>query len=246
MTQPILSEKQKKAYEYLRENHVEEILADLLNSLANSLNPKPIIFMIKYLAALSNLEDLTDNGISIQEPLLKPNIAVLYPKYKIQNKNFFKTYFTQQIFAETKNLRTNKNVNIRNLVSIALENENHPIGIFAPDEETYTTFSKLFEPILMELNEGVCLNESFECQSIACDSSKLRDISLRNDENKFIKSIKIKIRRNLANHSFNCYLAEHEREKVKHQIQQALFKKDNNDFESESWGLFKLNFFLID
>lgn len=237
MNQQNLSQRQKKIQEYLHETHVEEILADLLNALAYSFDPRPVIFMIKYLASLCTKEDLAKNGISILGQLPRPNLAIVYPQFLNPNSNLFKTYFTKNVFDEIKNLRTSKNVTLRNIIYIGLENESHPIGIFAPDEDTYSKFAKLFDPILESLNKNLAINELSPKESVHNIIHKIKDSSLNAQENSFISNLSIKIRRNISNHAFNCYMQTSERQKVKEKIQTALFNFGNLYLQSESWGM---------
>ena len=54
---------------------------------------------------------------------------------------------------QVKNKRTPRYNSMRELIEIALNNEQHPIGIFAPDEDVYPLFNALFDPILRDLNQ---------------------------------------------------------------------------------------------
>ena len=235
-----LTERQKKVQEYLHETHVQEILADLLNALACSFDPKPVIFMIKYLATLCTKEDLAKNGISILGQLPKPNLAIVYPQFQNSNTNLFKTYFTKNVFDEVRNQRTAKNVTLRNVIYIGLENESHPIGIFAPDEDSYSKFAKIFDPILESLNRNLVLNEISTRESTHSNIFKIKETALNAEENKFISNLSIKVRRNLSNHAFNCYMQTSERQKVKEKIQTALFNFGNLYLQSEYFGILLL------
>jgi len=235
MNQNNLTQRQQRIQEYLHETHVQEILADLLNALAYSFDPKPVIFMIKYLATLCTKEDLSKNGISILGQLPKANLAIVYPQFQSPNSNLFKQYFTKNIFDDVKNQRTAKNVTLRNILYVGLENESHPIGIFAPDEDSYSKFAKIFDPILESLNKNLTLNELSHRESTHSNILKIKDAALNAEENKFISNLSIKVRRNLSNHAFNCYMQTSERQKVKEKIQTALFNFGNLYLQSEFW-----------
>ena len=45
-----MSRAQEKAKSYIDEHNVEKIISEMLNSLVHARDPKPLIFMIKYLA----------------------------------------------------------------------------------------------------------------------------------------------------------------------------------------------------
>ena len=226
-----LSIKQRKAQDYLETYNIQEILADLLNTLVTSLPQKPIIFMIKYLSTFCSEEDLKHNNIIINGPFPPSNLAIVFPEYKTQLKNLFKAHLTPAIFTEIKDKRTSKNVTLRNIISTALENEEHPIGVFAHDEDSYHTFSKLFDPILEDLNPGVKLGEQ-----LSFGIEEQLGYELQAKENKMIKSIRVKIRRNLATHAFNNYIKPSERERITQQVQNALGKLESESLSIEPLG----------
>ena len=226
-----LSTKQKKAQDYLETYNIQEILADLLSTLVISLPQKPVIFMIKYLSTFCSEEDLKHNNVIINGPFPVPNLAIPFPEYKTQIKNLFKKHLTPAIFAEIKDKRTSKNVTLRNIISTALENEEHPIGVFAHDEDSYHTFSKLFDPILEDLSQGVKLGEQ-----LSFDLEEQPEYELQAKENKMLKSIRVKVRRNLATQAFNNYIKPAERERITQQVQNALGKLESKFLSIESLG----------
>jgi hypothetical protein len=48
---------------------VEKIISEMLNSLVHARDPKPLIFMIKYLANLVTEQDLKEHGIEVNGPV---------------------------------------------------------------------------------------------------------------------------------------------------------------------------------
>jgi len=64
-----LSRAQEKAKSFIEEFQVEKIISEMLNSLVHSRDPKPIIFMIKYLASLVTEQELDENGIVVTGPM---------------------------------------------------------------------------------------------------------------------------------------------------------------------------------
>jgi len=61
------SEISKKAKQYLEKHQIEEILGDMINTLAHHQIPNPIIYMIKYLSTThSTPKELEEAGITIK------------------------------------------------------------------------------------------------------------------------------------------------------------------------------------
>ena len=226
-----LTEAQKQVQKYLEKHKIEEILSDLLNTLAHTKDEKPIPYMIKFLANLCHPEDLKDAGFVIPGPYPIINLAITYPKFENKRNNLFKTHLTPEVFLSIKNNRTMKYVSLRELINIGLENEDDKIGILAPDEDTYSTFAPLFNPILQEINNPILINETNYSNQINMKELKNDNNFLLSDENKFIDSIKIKLTRNLKGYVFNSLILGHEREEIQQKIQIALIRLKEYKFE---------------
>lgn len=53
---------------------------------------------------------------------------------------------------QIKDKRTSLCNGLRDLLALSMQNEDHPIGVFAPDGDVYPLYSDLFDPILRDLN----------------------------------------------------------------------------------------------
>jgi len=61
--------KSSKAKEYIKENHIEEVVGDMVNTLLHAeKDDKPIVFMIKYLSGLLSEHDRESHGINVTGP----------------------------------------------------------------------------------------------------------------------------------------------------------------------------------
>ena len=147
-----MSDNLLKVKNYFDKYNVEEIIADLLNSLGHAMSDQPVIYMIRFLANLCKPEDLKDNGISVDGPFPITNLAIVLPTFDKTTTNLFKKHLTPQTFLAVKNNKTTRYANLRHMIQFAVENEKHNVGVFAPDADSYQIFSPLFDPILADLN----------------------------------------------------------------------------------------------
>jgi len=236
MSENNLTERQRKIQQYLSKYRIEEVLGDLLNTLAHSLDPNPIVFMIKYLSNLCSKKELEEHGIVIDGPAPSPNLAIVFPNFIIPEKNLFKTYLNFDNFLETKNQKTSQNVSLRELITIGLENEEHPIGIFAPDKDTYSAFSNIFDPILKEINKGMTTTGYKYLERVDTKELLSQDYALSEKENQTLDQITFKIKRNLPDYTFNTFNNTSERKEIIEKLTKT-FKDLNEQFENvKNWG----------
>jgi len=237
MSENNLTERQRKIQQYLSKYRIEEVLGDLLNTLAHSLDPNPVVFMIKYLSNLCSKKELEENGIVINGPAPSPNLAIVFPNFTNPNKNLFKTYLTFDNFLQAKNQKTSQNVSLRDLINIGLENEEHPVGIFAADKDTYSTFSSIFDPILKDMNKGMETTGYKYAEKVDVKELLSQDYALTEKENKTLDQITVKIKRNLPDYTFNTFNSTADRDAIVEKLGQTL-KDLNEQFEDfHNWGM---------
>jgi len=236
MSENNLTERQRKIQQYLSKYRIEEVLGDLLNTLAHSLDPNPVVFMIKYLSNLCSKKELEENGIVINGPAPSPNLAIVFPNFTNPNKNLFKTYLTFDNFLQAKNQKTSQNVSLRDLINIGLENEEHPVGIFAADKDTYSTFSSIFDPILKDMNKGMETTGYKYAEKVDVKELLSQDYALTEKENKTLDQITVKIKRNLPDYTFNTFNSTADRDAIVEKLGQTL-KDLNEQFEDfHNWA----------
>jgi len=196
-----------------------------------------VVFMIKYLSNLCSKKELEESGIVINGPAPSPNLAIVFPNFTNQNKNLFKTYLTFDNFLQAKNQKTSQNVSLRDVINIGLENEDHPIGIFAADKDTYSTFYNIFDPILKDMNKGMQTTGYKYVEKVDTKELLSQDYSLTEKENKTLDQITVKIKRNLPEYTFNTFNSTSDRDAIVEKLGQTL-KDLNEQFEDfHKWGM---------
>ena len=112
-----------------------------------------------------------------------------------------------------KNKKTTKyNSSIRPILQTALENQTSKIGCYMPDSEAYEVYQSLVSPILEEINQGVNIR-GFKYQR-DFSYKALKESKLTNELH-YIKSFKVKIKRNFEGFAFNMSLSTEQREKIR-------------------------------
>lgn len=163
--------------------------------------------------------------------VLDPVLAIHYPDFHNNNHNLFRTYLTKETFLAIKNLKTPKyNNSLRSIIQGGLEYQSNKIGCFSCDPECYETFNLLFYPILQEINQGINI-KGFKY--VKDYGFKFLQDSKLTQEHQFVKSFKLKIRRNVEGFAFNMTLNKEIREKLRENLVCAVQNINYFDFSQD-------------
>ncbi|EAR99640.2 ATP:guanido phosphotransferase, carboxy-terminal domain protein (macronuclear) [Tetrahymena thermophila SB210] len=223
-----LSENQKKAQQYLKDHRIEEILGDILNTIAHNKYEQPLVYMIKYLAKQLPNEVLTTNGISIQnQDEVDTIMQIQYPQFDQNCNNIFRQILSREVYQQCKSIQTEYKNNLRHLIQLALENQKHKVGLFACDSSCYTAFKPIFNLVQNSIFTKIYpLPESFEYERLL----QLPKSTCLNQEFKYFEEFNIKIKRNVSGYQFNPVMKSTEREQVKSSIIDCIQSKLNRLF----------------
>ncbi|KAL4436039.1 hypothetical protein ABPG74_022274 [Tetrahymena malaccensis] len=223
-----LSENQKKAQQYLKDHRIEEILGDILNTIAHNRYEQPLVYMIKYLAKQLPNEVLTTNGISIQnQEEVDTIMQIQYPQFDQNCNNIFRQILSREVYQQCKSIQTEYKNSLRHIVQLALENQKHKVGLYACDSSCYTVFKPIFNLVQNSIFTKIYpLPESFEYERLL----ELPKSTCLNQEFKYFEEFNIKIKRNLSGYQFNSVMKSTEREQVKSSIIDCVQSKLNKLF----------------
>ena len=73
-----------------------------------------------------------------------------YPDFTQEHKSLMAKYLTKDIYDELKELKTSNSFTLEKAIASGVKNPDSGIGVYAGDQESYTTFEKLFDPIILE------------------------------------------------------------------------------------------------
>ncbi len=120
-----------------------------------------------------------------------------------------------KIFNALEHQKTDSGFTLAQAINSGIKNSDSSIGVYAGDAQSYKTFSLLFDPIICEYHE-FSKNKKHKP-----DISRLILPSL-DPEEKYIRSTRIRVARNLKGFSFPCHISLSQRRKLEKKIVSAL------------------------
>ncbi len=140
-----------------------------------------------------------------------------YPKFTPKHKSLMAKYLTKEVFEELKDLKTKTGFTLQKAIRSGIDNSDSGIGIYAGDEESYTTFGALFNPIIKEYH-GFSQNDMHK-SNLNPDDFKASNPD-PNDE--YIISTRIRAGRNLADFPLGTAISKEQRNEVEKIVSSTL------------------------
>jgi len=137
----------------------------------------------------------------------------LYPEIKAKNSLVFNLPLTVALFEENSKKRTqNGKTGLAQMMKVATDHEDEPLGIRACDELAFTTFPTIFEPVLKQVNHLAIIDQKHDM-----DASKLSG-NLKAP----VHSARVVFTRNLNEVLFSPIIGASDRKYTEYQISKAL------------------------
>lgn len=133
-----------------------------------------------------------------------------FDKLKEDNecKSLLKKYLNDEIFNELKPpLKTSNDATLLDIIISGLKNHDSLIGCYAADDESYSIFSKLLRPIIIDYH-GLNIPEDESNLQRTNDWGDPSTISNLDPEGKYIISTRIRLARNIKGYPFFPVLTE--------------------------------------
>jgi protein-arginine kinase len=145
-----LNENQKSAADYIKNNNVDVLFAEMLNTLVQSNSKEPIVYMIRYLASLVDEADLKKENIKIENLEKIEPIPIVKDFFLPEDSTvFLKKFIDSKVFDQLKRVKTSLGGHISHIIQAGLKVDNkETVGIYATDGEAYTKFVPLFQPAI--------------------------------------------------------------------------------------------------
>jgi len=214
--------------DYLKFHDLESLISEMTNSVVHSLDPNPIVYMIKYLTGLLTEEERAEYKINIDPPYPQGVPIVKFPNYKISN--ILSNYLTKNKWYDYKYIKTSFNNDINKLTHLSEYSKTDKIGIAIVDKDCLNSFSSLLEKIIDEVHN---LNEyqrsSDVLFKIGNSPRLLKDNFYFSDGLKsYIKYLKLCFSRNIEGYSYNN--VDKRNGKLKEEIEKFLINLKNEGF----------------
>lgn len=137
------------------------------------------------------------------------NNADIFPE---TSRSLAKKHLPPKLFKTLAGLETKSGFTIAKAVASGIANPDSSIGIYAGDKESYKVFNRVFTPIINEYHKlKAGLSHKNQCKAVP--------LPLLDPENKFIKSTRIRVARNIAHLPFPPHMSRAQR---LHAEQQAI------------------------
>jgi len=146
-----------------------------------------------------------------------------YPNFTKEHKSLMAKYLTKEIFEELKGLKTKNGFTIEQAIKSGIDNPDSGIGVYAGDEESYTLFAPLFDPIIEEYH-------GFSKEDRHKSNLNPNELNASNPdpENRYIISTRIRVGRNLADFPLGTSISKKQRDEVQKIVSTTLGSLDGS------------------
>jgi len=164
-----------------------------------------------------------------------------------KSKSLLAKYLTKDVFELLKDKKTSNGYTLKQAINSGVKNPDSGIGVYAGDEESYTTFKELFDPIIQEYH-------SFSSTDHHKSNFNPDDLDAPNPDpkNKYIVSTRIRVGRNIKDIPLGTAISYEQRNKIEQDVSTVLssFAEDlegkyyplNNITKEETDSLIKDHF----
>lgn len=140
-----------------------------------------------------------------------------YPVFTDEHKSLLSKYLSKDIFETLKNRSTKNGFTLEKAINSGIKNPDSGIGVYAGDEESYTTFEELFDCIIEDYH-GFGKKDKHVSNLNANDLNAPKcDI-----DDEYIVSTRIRVGRNLDEFPLGPAISKDQRDEIENVVSQAL------------------------
>jgi len=122
-----------------------------------------------------------------------------------ESKSLLKKYLTDDLYNKLKDVRTPSfNSSLLDVIQSGVANPDSGIGVYAPDYESYSVFSALFDPIIDDYHKGF----DSEAKHPDCDFGDGDSLVNLDPSGEYVLSTRVRGARSLEGYPFNPCLTE--------------------------------------
>ncbi|XP_068672131.1 arginine kinase-like isoform X2 [Montipora foliosa] len=174
----------------------------------NSPNPAPVVESARNEQESNNQTgDNNQQQAQVQPSPSKMSLPPEFSSPECNPKMLLKKYLTEDVYNELKDKKTKNGYTLTDLIKSGLENLDSANGVYAGDEESYTLFAKLLDPIIEEYHSPYKLKDGHTSDM---NPEKIEAPDL-DPEGRFIRSTRIRVARNLKGFNLTPNLSKAER-----------------------------------
>lgn len=146
-----------------------------------------------------------------------------YKKLQLSNSNsLIKKYLTKDVVDALKNKSTSMGATLWDCIQSGVANLDSGVGIYAPDAESYTVFSKIFYPIISDYHIGFDLAKGAKHPAPDFGLDRVAQFENMDPEGKYVISTRVRCGRTMKEFPFNPLLKKEQYEQMEQRISQSL------------------------
>ncbi|XP_063225406.1 arginine kinase-like [Bacillus rossius redtenbacheri] len=134
------------------------------------------------------------------------------------SKSLLKKYLTKEIFDNLKTKKTSFGSTLLDCIQSGIENLDSGVGIYAPDAESYTVFSDLFDPIIEDYHGGFKKTDKHPPK----DWGDVDCMGNLDPTGKYIISTRVRCGRSMEGYPFNPCLTEAQYKEMEEKVSTTL------------------------
>jgi creatine kinase/arginine kinase len=138
-----------------------------------------------------------------------------YPAFSDNCTSMLCKHLSTELFESLKNKKTANGFTLKQAINSGIKNTDSEIGIYAGDEESYETFSPLFDKIIEDYH-GFSKEEKHH-SNLNADDLKIKTL----DEN-YVLSTRIRVGRNLQDFPLGAGISKEQRNEVERLVSSSL------------------------
>lgn len=141
-----------------------------------------------------------------------------FPNFEDSCKSLLKKYLTKELFAELKDKKTASGFTLEQAINSGVKNQASKVGIYAGDEESYTLFAKLFNPIIEDYHAPYKVSQKHP-RDLNVDKLQLPNLD---PEGKYILSPRIRVARSVKGYPLGPGISKEQRNQLEQAVVGAL------------------------
>ena len=140
-----------------------------------------------------------------------------YPSALKESNSLLAKYLTQEVFDELKDKKTSNNFTLVQAISSGVQNPDSSIGVYAGDEESYSVFAPLFDPIIKEYH-------GFSKSDMHKSNLNPDDLEAPNPDpaGEYVLSTRIRVGRNIKNMPLGPAISKEQRDSIEKDVSEIL------------------------
>jgi len=140
-----------------------------------------------------------------------------------------KKNLTEEIWNEYKDMKDSAGVDFKTMIFSGIKNQDSGIGLYAGSHDSYTTFNKLFDKVILDYH-----GHSTDAKHISdMNSEGLENAEFSEEDAAMVNSTRIRVGRNLHGYPLGPGVTKDQRDEIMNKVVEAC-----NTFEGDLKGTF--------